>query len=175
MSGIFPSVSRAAFKRAIARPLKSTTSVMPRFYSSTGHDNDPAVLEREKRRNLNKEQHKTSTPLPDHAPGWNESLASESEAAVKADQWSGSSAKELQEETVKYVSDRHRAEKTTTASEPPSHEPGVSTSRMTRNGPDSPEAPYKCDEVDGPLKNARTSTVKEKVEHKEDVITRKTV
>lgn len=43
----------------------------------------PQVLEQEKKRNLSKEQHKTSTPHPDHAPGWNENLASASEAAIK--------------------------------------------------------------------------------------------
>ena len=41
------------------------------------------LLEEEKRRNLRGEQHKTSTPHPKHAPGWNESLASASEAYVK--------------------------------------------------------------------------------------------
>ena len=64
------------------------------------HDNDPEVrllatthpdllqnlllqtLEREKRRNLNGNQHKTSTPIDD-APGWNEDLATASEAHVK--------------------------------------------------------------------------------------------
>jgi hypothetical protein len=47
------------------------------------HDNDPEILELEKRRNLAKIQHKTSTPHA-HAPGWNEHLASASEASVKA-------------------------------------------------------------------------------------------
>ena len=41
------------------------------------------ILEKEKQRNLSKQQHKTSTPIPD-APGWNEHLASASEASVKA-------------------------------------------------------------------------------------------
>ena len=40
------------------------------------------VLEREKNRNLNRTQNNTATPH-DHAPGWNEALASASEAAVK--------------------------------------------------------------------------------------------
>ena len=40
------------------------------------------VLEKEKHRNLNAEQHKTSTTIK-NAPGWNEYLASASEAAVK--------------------------------------------------------------------------------------------
>lgn len=62
------------------------------------HDNDPEVcillscpgckltkdqiLELEKNRNLRGVQHKTSTPHS-HAPGWNETLASASEASVK--------------------------------------------------------------------------------------------
>lgn len=40
------------------------------------------LLELEKQRNLSKQQHKTSTPISG-APGWNEALATSSEAAVK--------------------------------------------------------------------------------------------
>ena len=40
------------------------------------------VLETEKQRNLKKIQHKTSSPIR-NAPGWNQHLASASEAAVK--------------------------------------------------------------------------------------------
>ena len=56
--------------------------LLPRH--SRGHINngDPDTIELEKRRNLAKEQGKTSTPH-DFAPGWNEHLASESEAYVK--------------------------------------------------------------------------------------------
>jgi hypothetical protein len=64
------------------------------------HDNDPEViltlpclctalirlyaqvLEREKRRNLARHPYQTSSPL-DHSPGWNETLATASEANVK--------------------------------------------------------------------------------------------
>ncbi|KAF8968128.1 hypothetical protein BDZ97DRAFT_1801062, partial [Flammula alnicola] len=54
-----------------------------RLYTSTMHENDPEVLEREKKRNLSRSStDKTSTPY-DYAPGWNEVLASASEAAVK--------------------------------------------------------------------------------------------
>ncbi|GAW02586.1 ctg1 protein [Lentinula edodes] len=77
--------SRSALK-AVTRTLVSrsvgpvaTTSMR---YSSTMHDNDPDVLDTEKKRNLSKTQHGTSTPH-DHAPGWNEHLASASEAHVK--------------------------------------------------------------------------------------------
>lgn len=52
------------------------------MHSASMHDNDPEVLEREKHRNLRGEQHQTSTPLK-HAPGWNESLATTSEAYTK--------------------------------------------------------------------------------------------
>lgn len=40
------------------------------------------VLEKEKHRNLSRTQHETSTPHK-HAPGWNEYIASASEANVK--------------------------------------------------------------------------------------------
>ena len=51
-------------------------------HCSTMSDNDPLVLETEKRRNLQNLQHKTSTPH-EHAPGWNEDLATVSEAVIK--------------------------------------------------------------------------------------------
>ena len=51
-------------------------------YSSSGHGNDPEVLEREKQRNLAKHHYQTTAPVDD-APGWNEYLASDSEAFVK--------------------------------------------------------------------------------------------
>ncbi|KAJ6492281.1 hypothetical protein C8R45DRAFT_193621, partial [Mycena sanguinolenta] len=75
---------------------------------SARHDNDPETLEREKQRNLSGSQHKTSTPH-DHAPGWNEYLASESEASVKADRPDHPPPEKLQDETVDYVHSRHGA------------------------------------------------------------------
>ncbi|KAF8151845.1 hypothetical protein K438DRAFT_1457357, partial [Mycena galopus ATCC 62051] len=68
------------------------------FEFSTMHDNDPETLEREKDRNLEGQQDESSTPHK-HAPGWNEPLASSSEASVKADQATGSPS-ELQKTTV---------------------------------------------------------------------------
>jgi hypothetical protein len=96
------------------------------------HDNDPEILELEKNRNLKGKQHKTSTPHA-HAPGWNEHLASASEAFIKADQSSGS-ASELQSRTVEYLRTRHA------------------------NGEDgtcSTTAFYSRDEVSGPLSDAK--------------------
>jgi len=56
----------------------------PYFPHSRSHisNGDPDVIELEKRRNLSKEQGKTSTPH-EFAPGWNEQLASVSEAYIK--------------------------------------------------------------------------------------------
>ena len=50
--------------------------------TSTIHDNDPHTLELEKQRNLANKQHATSTPISE-ARGWNEFLATTSEAYVK--------------------------------------------------------------------------------------------
>jgi len=79
-------------------------------YLSSVHENDPELLEREKQRNLSGTQHHTSTPH-DHAPGWNEHLASASEANVMADK-STNSLEEMTEKTVKYVQSRHHADDT---------------------------------------------------------------
>ncbi|KAJ7677700.1 hypothetical protein DFH06DRAFT_1166955 [Mycena polygramma] len=71
-------------------------------FSSTMHDNDPETLEQEKQRSLagRGTQHKNSDKTPHaHAPGWNEPLASASEAAVKADQAHGT-PQDLQKRTV---------------------------------------------------------------------------
>jgi len=94
------------------------------------HDNDPELLEREKRRNLSGDQHGKSTPI-DNAPGWNESLATASEAFVKADRTT-TSIHELQEKTVNYVQSRHD----------------------TNDRLETREASYLRDEVDGPLGSA---------------------
>ncbi|KAL0062100.1 hypothetical protein AAF712_011027 [Marasmius tenuissimus] len=52
-----------------------------RQYTSSRHENDPHTLETEKQRNLKGTQDQTSTPHKKHAPGWNEHLASDSEAS----------------------------------------------------------------------------------------------
>jgi len=102
-----------------------------RRYTSTMHDNDPEVLEREKRRNLTGNQHKTSTPIDD-APGWNEDLATASEAHVKADR-SSVTINDLQRKTVNYIHARHQPEELM----------------------EHREAAYLRDEVSGPLGSAR--------------------
>ncbi|KAF7312383.1 hypothetical protein MIND_00251600 [Mycena indigotica] len=95
-------------------------------HSSTMHDNDPELLELEKKRNMAGIQHRTSTPHK-HAPGWNEHLASASEASLKADKADGSPI-DLQGTTVEYIQARH--------------------------SPD--EAADLLDQVNGPLSSAKT-------------------
>jgi hypothetical protein len=95
------------------------------------HDNDPETLEREKRRNLSSTQHKTSTPI-DNAPGWNEDLASASEAHVKADR-SSVTINDLQRKTIDYLNAKHQQD----------------------DQMDHREASYLRDEVTGPLGTAR--------------------
>lgn len=56
--------------------------LLPRHSSGHISNGDPETIDLEKKRNLSKEQGKTSTPH-EHAPGWNEYLASESEAYIK--------------------------------------------------------------------------------------------
>ena len=113
------------------------------------HDNDPKVcsfslvyhslfltfdpfqlLEEEKLKNLAGKQHKASSPH-DHAPGWNEYLASASEATVKADKSDGD-PETLQKKTIEHVKARHHSEDQTV---------GV-------------EASYERDEIEGPLKGS---------------------
>ncbi|KAG6851113.1 hypothetical protein H0H93_000993 [Arthromyces matolae] len=96
------------------------------------HGNDPETLEKEKVRNLADQQHLTSSPHK-NAPGWNETLASESEATVKADRSESASTVELQEQTVEYVRSRYSPD--------------------DRRGPTTAE--YSRDEVSGPLSQAR--------------------
>ncbi|KAJ6513184.1 hypothetical protein C8R45DRAFT_962723 [Mycena sanguinolenta] len=124
--------SRIATRSAFRNVAGAARAVAPTRFtrlSSTMHDNDPIVLETEKVRNLTGTQYKTSTPHK-HAPGWNEHLASASEASVKADKDTGSPS-DLQKTTVEYIQSRH--------------------------SPD--EATNLRDQVDGPLSSAKSDEV----------------
>ncbi|KIJ52557.1 hypothetical protein M422DRAFT_65004 [Sphaerobolus stellatus SS14] len=115
-----------------------------RFNSQSAmHGGDPETLEREKRRNLEKKQHLTSTPH-EGAPGWNEYLASQSEAFVKADRHvaDGPPSSDLAERTVKHVKERH-----------------VQSSGLGSRE----EAKYERDEVEGPLKTSATGKLQHEV------------
>jgi len=72
-------------------------------HGSHASDNDPHVLEREKQKNLRGHDE-------EHVPGvkgWNEHLASDSEAAVKADKHAPDSTAELQKHTIDTIEERH--------------------------------------------------------------------
>ncbi|KAF8183939.1 hypothetical protein BJ912DRAFT_538813 [Pholiota molesta] len=102
------------------------------------HENDPEVLEREKQRNLKRGTiDLTSTPH-EHAPGWNEALASASEAIVKAEK-SGGDPQTLQKVTVNYLK----------------------KGRVNSDNESSTTAYYSKDEVTGPLKTAEGKNGKE--------------
>eukprot|EP00891_Asterochloris_glomerata_P001943 jgi/Astpho2/1943/Aster-x0089 len=75
------------------------TSTVVYGFGSHASDNDPEVLEAEKRKNLSGQ---TKSSMPGHAPGWNERLASDSEAAVKAEKVGGS-PEELMEHSVRHI------------------------------------------------------------------------
>ncbi|KAG5352879.1 hypothetical protein C0989_012269 [Termitomyces sp. Mn162] len=88
------------------------------------------TIEAETLRKLLKQQYKTSTPIK-NAPGWNEALASESEASAdKSD--SPASTLELQEQTVEYITSRYNPD--------------------DRKEPTT--AGYSREEVNGPLRQA---------------------
>ncbi|KAA1467666.1 hypothetical protein DENSPDRAFT_832774 [Dentipellis sp. KUC8613] len=108
--------------RFAARPAVRPFVTAPRFegqscryYSSSNHNNDPEILEREKRRSLSGHPYQQSAPNDD-APGWNESLATDAEADVKADR-SSASLHDLVDRTVTHVKAKHSPEERLEASE----------------------------------------------------------
>ncbi|KAI0766781.1 hypothetical protein BC629DRAFT_1292894 [Irpex lacteus] len=144
--------TRAAARRAAVVPI-TRSAVIGKRYSSTVHENDPETIEIEKQRNLRKEQHKTSTPIK-NAPGWNNYLASASEAAIKADR-SDHNPEELATETVQHIKERHH-------SAPPK---GLNGEERV----DAYEASYERDETTGPLKNSAPKENAQREQYKERV------
>ncbi|KAJ7364134.1 hypothetical protein DFH08DRAFT_266992 [Mycena albidolilacea] len=131
--------SRSALRNVAGAARATAPATTTRFtrFSSTMHDNDPVILETEKARNLAGTQYQTSTPHRKHAPGWNEHLASASEASVKADKDTGSPV-DLQKTTVEYIQSRH-----------------------------SPDETNVLDQVDGPLSTAQSDEVLVRKIHEE--------
>jgi len=116
------------------------------------HENDPDTLEKEKRRNLEGKHHHSSSMHAEHAPGWNEYLASESEAVVKAQRSSDaghSDPNKLVEDTISHVKKRHHGEET-----PIVQIKSETEQLLTRDNGETAEATYEKDEVTGPLKEA---------------------
>ncbi|KAI0091200.1 hypothetical protein BDY19DRAFT_1046901 [Irpex rosettiformis] len=133
---------RNALRRAAVAPVSRTLIVGKRF-TSTVNENDPEVIDLEKQRNLRGEQHETSTPIK-NAPGWNEYLASASEAAVKADRSElNLNPEQLAAETVHHIKDRH-------------HSQVVNGEERL----DAYEASYERDDLDGPLNASRKKNFK---------------
>ncbi|THG99722.1 hypothetical protein EW145_g7207 [Phellinidium pouzarii] len=106
-----------------------------RLYSSSVHNDDPDIIEREKQRNLQGKQHKKSTTSDNYAPGWNEYIASNSEAAIKADRTELSTPDAMQKITIEHIRARHHDE---------SESDDVTSGTV--------EAEYERDEIQGPLK-----------------------
>ena len=119
----------------------------------TDHENTLQVLEREKHRNLNKKQHKTSTPH-EGFPGWNEYLASDSEAFVKAQRSADAGhtdPKTLVEDTIQRVKKKHHGG---AEGEPTVTIKAETEQFLTSDNGEVSEAKYERDEVTGPLKEA---------------------
>ncbi|EJU04965.1 hypothetical protein DACRYDRAFT_20538 [Dacryopinax primogenitus] len=101
-----PRVSRRAVAPLAALP--------GRYYTGGGnvHGNDPHVIEKELNRNKTKHGEMHESAPHNHAPGWNELLASESEADIKADKAEGTPA-ELQRSTVDFLKAKEKGNKDT--------------------------------------------------------------
>ncbi|KAI8583875.1 hypothetical protein K450DRAFT_220368 [Umbelopsis ramanniana AG] len=84
----------------LAAPARSNVRMMSAF--SHMSDNDPEVLEKEKKEHLEKEEKK-----------WNEKLASFSEASVKADQSEDKPIDVLQKESSAEMKKQHSEVKST--------------------------------------------------------------
>lgn len=75
-------------------------------FGSHNSDNDPQKLEAEKQKNLQGDPAKGKEQENHHMPGakgWNEDLASDSEAAVKAEKHAPDTVEEMQNLSVKHL------------------------------------------------------------------------
>ncbi|WRT67025.1 uncharacterized protein IL334_003991 [Kwoniella shivajii] len=103
------SVLRLQASRLLRPASAPSARAWSRGYAASVHGNDPEILDKEKAKNLEGKQD-DSSPHKEHAPGWNEHLASHAEAAVKADQAgpTGKPGKELQDATVEHTHKKHK-------------------------------------------------------------------
>ncbi|CAL8467572.1 g7110 [Coccomyxa elongata] len=88
----------------------TTSSQLQMGFGSHCSDNDPDVLHKEKERNLR--AGKPRSAVKDLEEGWNEKLASDSEAAVKAERHHNDdeSIEELQKKSVHHIRTEHHEE-----------------------------------------------------------------
>lgn len=80
-------------------------------FGSHGTDNSPEAMESEKRQNLKGDPKKGSGQKNKHlkgAEGWNENLASDSEAAVKAEKHAPDSIEEMQKMSVDHINGKDK-------------------------------------------------------------------
>ena len=90
-------------------------------FGSHNADNDPEKLEAEKRKNLQGDAAKGKEEKNHHMPGsagWNENLASDSEAAVKAEKHAPDSVEEMQKLSVKHLHGEVDEQPATTEKDP---------------------------------------------------------
>jgi hypothetical protein len=85
----------------------SSSTIKQDGFGSHVSDNDPEVLEREKQKSLDARKHPEAGLNGGrglkNAPGWNERLASDSEAIVKAELEPEEDPKTLQQETIEFL------------------------------------------------------------------------
>lgn len=93
------SITKAYRSTAVFSTLKATTKRTMTAFSHMS-DNDPAVIEKEKKKSLGKKNKE-----------WSEKLASHSEAAVKADRDYDKPVKHLQNETIEELKKKDREDK----------------------------------------------------------------
>ena len=101
-SPIIPAVS--------SRSIQTSSRVFG--FGSHGTDNNPEAMEKEKRKNLKGDPKKGNQEENHHLPGsegWNEKLASDSEAAVKAEKHAPDSVEEMQNLSVKHLHGEDKA------------------------------------------------------------------
>lgn len=93
-----------------SRSIQTSDTVLG--FGSHGTDNDPKAMEAEKQKNLKGDPKKGNEKDNHHLPGaggWNEKLASDSEAAVKAEKHAPDSVEEMQNLSVKHLHGEEKA------------------------------------------------------------------
>ena len=90
-----------------SRSLQSSSSGFG--FGSHGTDNNPEAMEKEKRQNLKGDAAKGNNQSNKHLPGsegWNEHMASDSEAAVKAEKHAPDSVEDMQKLSVAHLNNK---------------------------------------------------------------------
>jgi len=139
---------------ASIRRISPAAAIGPRFYSSTIQSNlhlsnNPEVLRQLVK---SREQYQTFSSIR-NAPGWNQHLATPSEAAVKADRSDHQHLSEMTEDTLEYVQAEYSSETAELSIRGKMSEPHAEYF-MNDERIDAREASYERDEIWGPLKSS---------------------